>query len=223
VLGAEFSILLDGYGAVYIDIAKVASSSIKATLASVLELEGTGGNPHDVAFPRPTSSDPTGERIYPGLYAFAFVRNPWDRLVSCYRDKIGGEVTDFTGIAESGVAHCLARFDVFKAGMSFREFVHAVASIPDEDADEHFRSQADYVTNSSGEVAIDFVGRYEKLDNDFAQVAHEIGLPPEIKLPRLQAAPKRVYADYYTSETCALMEKRYARDIDLFEYRFLSD
>ena len=192
-------------------------------MASVLELEGTGGNPHDVAFPRPTPSDPKAERIYPGLYAFAFVRNPWDRLASCYRDKIGGDVTDFTGFAESGVTHCLARFDMFKAGMSFREFVHAVASIPDEDADEHFRSQADYVTNSSGEVAIDFVGRYEKLDNDFAQVAHEIGLPPEIKPPRLQAAPKSVHADYYTSETRALMRERYARDIDLFEYRFLSD
>ncbi len=85
------------------------------------------------------------------------------------------------------------------------------------------RSQADYVTNSSGEVAIDFVGRYEKLDNDFAQVAHEIGLPPEIMLPRLQAAPKSVHADYYMSETRALMGERYARDIDLFEYRFLSD
>jgi hypothetical protein len=151
------------------------------------------------------------------------VRNPWDRLVSCYRDKIRGEVTDFTGIAESGVAHCLERFDVFKADMSFREFVHAVALIPDEDADEHFRSQADYVTNSSGEVAIDFVGRYENLDNDFAQVAYEIGLPPETKLPRLQVAPKRVHADYYSSETRVLMGKRYARDIDLFEYRFLSD
>ena len=34
--------------------------------------------------------------LYPGFYRFAFVRNPWDRLVSCYRDKIkNGEGPNF--------------------------------------------------------------------------------------------------------------------------------
>ena len=222
MLGEKFSIYLGCYQAVYIDIAKVASSSIKATLASVLELEHIGGNPHDVEFPRPTTVDPAGERLYPNLYSFTFVRNPWDRLVSCYRDKIGGEVQDFTGFADSGVAHCLTRFNVFKAGMSFQAFAHAVASIPDEEADEHFRSQADYVTNSAGLVAIDFVGRFERLGDDFAKVARHIGLPAEISLPRLQAAPKRDFANYYTPETQTLVGRRYAQDIELFKYQLQS-
>jgi chondroitin 4-sulfotransferase 11 len=222
MVGEEFTVLLEQYNAVYIDIAKVASSSIKDTLVSVLGLEGAGGNPHDVNFPHPTSSDPVGDRIYPGLYAFAFVRNPWDRLVSCYRDKINGEVSDFTGFAESGVAHCLARFDAFSVDMSFSEFVFAVASISDENADEHFRSQADFVTNSAGVIAVDFVGRYEELDNHFAQVVREIGLPSGTNLPRLQSAPDRDPSSYYTAETRSLVEKRYARDIALLDYRFPS-
>ena len=214
------SILLKPYGAVYIDIAKVASSSIKSYLASLLDLEGAEGNPHQVKFPRPKSADPLGERIYPELYTFAFVRNPWDRLVSCYRDKILGEVDDFTAFAESGVAHCLARFDAFSANMSFRDFVSAVASIPDEDADEHFRSQSHYVTNASGIVAVDFVGRYEALSDDFAHVVREIGLPMSTQLPRLQMAPKLDYASFYTPETKAEVRERFINDVELFEYEF---
>jgi len=222
LLREEFSIYLERYQAVYIDIAKVASSSIKATLASVLEIEDVKGNPHDLEFPRPTTIDPNGEKIYPDLYSFAFVRNPWDRLFSCYRDKIIGEVHDFTEFSDSGIAYCLVRFEVFKAGMSFREFVHAVASIPDQEADEHFRSQADYVSNSSGLLAIDFVGRYENLGYDFAKVASHIGMTIETSLPQLQTAPKRDYATYYTPETQALVGSRYAQDIELFNYQYSS-
>jgi hypothetical protein len=221
--GNEHSILLEPHRAVYIDIAKVASSSIKATLASLLGLKGAGGNPHEIDFPRPQSADPLGERLYPGLYTFAFVRNPWDRLVSCYRDKIRGEVSDYTGFAESGVAHCLACFDAFSPNMSFLDFVRAVSSIPDKDADEHFRSQTDYVTNLWGSVAVDFVGRFEALDDDFAHVALEIGLPRQTRLPRLQVAPRLNHSSYYTSETRAIVKKRYKGDVELFRYEFPSD
>ena len=218
----EYSILLERNNAVYIDIAKVASSSIKAKLASILNLLQIDGNPHEVKFPRPPSADLHGDKMYPGLYTFAFVRNPWDRLVSCYRDKILGEVPDFTGFAQSGVAHCLARFDAFFEDMPFDDFVRAVSSIPDEEADEHFRSQSDYVTNSSGRISIDFIGRYESLNDDFAYVARRIGLPPDLQLPRLQAAPKLNHASFYTSETRELVERRYASDIELFQYDFPS-
>lgn len=217
----EFSVFLKPYNAVYIDIAKVASSSLKAVFASVLgiDLAQVGGNPHDVQFPRPPEANRAGQRLYPGLYTFAFVRNPWDRLLSCYRDKIQGEVADFTLFSQSGVARCLARFDAFSANMSFEEFVYAVSSIPDADADEHFRSQHKFLTNDQGEIAVDFVGRYETLDADFRYVAERIGLPEGISLPRLQANPRVVfYTDYYTATTRDIVAARFAQDIALFSY-----
>lgn len=223
MLGSDFSILLEGYGAVYVDIAKVASSSLKVTFAAILglDLDRAGGNPHKVEFPRPFESSGTGERLYPGLYAFSFVRNPWDRLVSCYRDKIVGEVKDFTGFSDAGIAHCLARFDVFSTNMSFEAFVYAVASVPDAHADEHFRSQHIYLTNVWGDLAVDFVGRYENLETDFQYVAERIGFPSTISLPRVQANPQSVnYADYYTATTRDVVATRFAKDIDLFAYQF---
>lgn len=224
MLGNAFSIYLERYDAVYIDIAKVASSSLKATFASLLDLDlaPVGGNPHEVEFPHPPGPLQQGDRLYPGLYTFAFVRNPWDRLVSCYRDKIGGEVGDFTNFSkEKGVANCLARFDAFTANMSFDEFAHAVASIPDAESDEHFLSQHIYLTNGSGRVAADFIGRYENLASDFQRVAGAIGYPSSITLPTLQAAPLRVnYAEYYTPTTQRAVGERYAQDIELFSYKF---
>lgn len=53
---------------------------------------------------RPRMSGPEFS-IFLERYHAVYFRNPWDRLVSCYRDKIGGEVDDFTDFSASGVAH----------------------------------------------------------------------------------------------------------------------
>jgi chondroitin 4-sulfotransferase 11 len=217
------AILLEAYGAVYIEIAKVASSSLKVVFARLLglDLAAVNDNPHLLSFPSPGSRNFTHGRLFPRLYTFAFVRNPWDRLVSCYRDKIGGEVADFTSISGSGVAHCLAGSDVFTASMDFEAFLNAVATIPDEDADEHFRSQHCSVTNADGEIAVDFLGRYENLSSDLARVAEKIGLPSDIRLPQLQSNPIRiVYSEFYTARTRDLVARRFAKDIALFGYQF---
>lgn len=219
-------IVLERHGAIYIEIPKVACTSIKTALASHagVNLEDTGGNPHEARWPTPRAAPgPTGP-LFPDLFAFGFVRDPWDRLVSCYRDKIRGEVDGYTYFTiRPGVANCLARFEAFRAGMSFDDFVRAVAAIPDDEADAHFRSQHTFVTNDDGQLAVDFVGRYERLAEDFRLVAQRIGLPV-VELPHLQVArvPMR-YAAFYTTETARLVAARYSRDIEMFGYAFGAD
>jgi hypothetical protein len=216
-------ILLKPYRAIYISVPKVACTSFKTAFAGILDvdLERAKGDPHRVRYPRPVPIESVERFLYPGFYRFAFVRNPWDRLVSCYRDKIKNEVPGYTHFTiRPGVANCLARFDDFVPNMSFEAFVDAVASIPDRDADEHFRSQHTFLTDSEGWLAADFVGRYERLADDFRIVQERTGLP-NIELPRLQAARKGAkYVDYYSAETRALVSERYRRDIEMFEYAF---
>jgi chondroitin 4-sulfotransferase 11 len=215
-------ILLDRYGAVYVETPKVACTSIKTAIAGLIgvDLAETGGNPHEARWPTPRAAGGPGP-LFPGLFAFAFVRNPWDRLVSCYRDKIRGEVDGFTFFTiRPGVANCLARFDAFVAGMSFDAFVRAVAAIPDDDADAHFRSQHTFVTDDEGQLAVDFVGRYERLADDVRLLERTIGLPA-LELPRLQTARSPVsYATLYTAETRQIVADRYARDVEMFGYAF---
>lgn len=137
-LGARFARVLASCGA------KVACSSLKAAFEGLLDIDlaPSGGDPHQAPMPTLEVSAVIDGALVPGVFAFAFVRNPWDRLVSCYRDKIGGEVADFTHFTQRpGVADCLARFPAFTAGMSFAAFVEAVTDIDDHEADPHFRSQ----------------------------------------------------------------------------------
>lgn len=201
--GPEITIFLEPYAAIYIEIPKVACTSFKVAFAHLLgiNLENVGGDPHQICYPAPPAPPCLSGSLYPGFFTFAFVRNPWDRLVSCYRDKILGEVDGFTNFTiRPGVANCLAHYDAFFANMSFENFVHAVASIPDAEADAHFRSQYTFLTNEAGQMGIDFVGRYERLLSDFQLVQQRIGLP-YIELPRLQAARYEVrFMDYYSTQ-----------------------
>jgi hypothetical protein len=104
--------------------------------------------------------------------------------------------------------------------MSFPDFVAAVAAIPDSEADEHFRSQHTFLSDARGELDVDFVGRYERLADDFQVVQQKTGLPP-IELPRLQAARSAAkYAGFYTAQTRDLVAQRFRRDIELFGYEF---
>lgn len=215
-------VLVEASRAVYVEVPKVACSSIKIVLADWLgvDLEAVGGDPHRARFPQPGPRR-AGPKLYPALFSFAFVRNPWDRLVSCYRDKVLGETPDFTTFHPGrGVAYCLARFDAFRPGMSFGEFVEAVTAIPDDEADEHFRSQHTFLTNHDGQIAVDFVGRFERLDKDFAVVRRRLGFA-WTPLPRIQATRTRVdYVQYYDSDTRAAVARRYAKDMQLFGYPF---
>lgn len=212
------AILLADLRAAYVEVPKVASSSIKLFLAELLglSLEVVDGDPHRIAYPRTALAE-----VPPDYFVFAFVRNPWSRLVSCYRDKIGGEVSDFTHFdVRPGVANCLARFPEFIAGMSFEEFADAVASIPDEEADEHFRSQYTFLADWRHRTGGAFVGRYESLSRDFEVVRRTIGLPGRA-LPHAQAVGRRLdYRSRYTETTRRIVEGRYERDIAQFGYEF---
>jgi len=217
------TILLEPYRAVYVETPKVACTSIKTALAEILgiSLRSTGGDPHRIQWPTVEMSSSHSGQFFPGLFAFAFVRNPWDRLVSCYRDKIRDEVDGYTYFTiRSGVANCLARFDAFVPGMSFGDFVAAVASIRDEDADGHFRSQHTFVTDEEGKIGVDFLGRFERLAEDFRFVQERIGLPRN-DLPWLQKARNGArYTDFYNNETRQIVGARFRQDIEMFGYEF---
>jgi hypothetical protein len=135
-------------------------------------------------------------------FSFAFVRNPWDRMVSAYHR------TD-PHLLEQG-----RQVGIHLSGLSFAEFLSRTERI--EHA--HLREQAHFICDRSGTVRVDYTGRFETIEQDFRSVCRRLGV--DLPLPRLNTSTHRDYRHYYDGETAAFVAKRYRRDIELFGYTF---
>jgi hypothetical protein len=72
--------------------------------------------------------------------------------------------------------------------------------------------QADFVDG------VEFVGRFEQLNRDFAQICSVLGV--SLALPHVGALAHTHYSDYYTDETRYMVETICKKDIDAFGYTF---
>lgn len=209
------------YKTIYFVIPKVASSSVKTLFKELLALNSP--SPHTTKFPH-IPRHKIAE--YPDYFKFCFVRNPWDRLVSCYFSKVKQgynlNIDSTNRLAQllqpslSGKVPWL-QYPVINNQMSFTEFVEAVAAIPDHKADKHFRSQHTFITDKEGKIITDFIGKFENLTADFQIIANKIGLPSP-NLPHELKGTHKHYTSYYTPETWEIVRKRYQEDLKLFNY-----
>jgi hypothetical protein len=156
-------------------------------------------------------------RVYGRYVSFAIVRNPWDRLVSCYVQKIE-QKDNSSGPNRKGTTGALDRAGAFDPDMSFAEFARAVAAIPDEEAGRHFRSQYTFLCDRRGNLLPERLGRFEHLAEDLSRVTD--GVLSGNNLPHLKKTRRRDYRDYYDEETRDLVARRFARDIELFGYNY---
>jgi hypothetical protein len=124
---------------------------------------------------------------YERYFTFAVVRNPFDRMVSSF---------EFSKLR--GMHDC-----------SFNEYVLGSSS-------DDVRDQSSYVTDDHGNVIVSFIGRFERLNQDYAQVAKRIQLP--LRLPHLNRTVRRRYSEYYDDSTEAAVRERFARDFMMFNY-----
>jgi Sulfotransferase family len=157
-------------------------------------------------------------------YKFAFVRNPWARLVSEYRYR----------------PFHVHRYD-------FKTFVLRRFPTPGwSDVYRHVMPQVDYLTDADGRLLVDFIGKLESFSADFATICAALGFP-KAELPRTNVtkvetgglfsrnmlyrlqgalhgyfgAPEhRDYRDYYDDETREHVAHYYRHDIKSFGYGF---
>lgn len=157
---------------------------------------------------------------FAGYFKFGFVRNPWDRLVSCFLQKIDSRQKGETSTG-APLRQPEGRPRAFRLGMSFVDFVQAVSETPDDESDQHFKSQ--HLTFYDGDTCMaDFIGRFERLQEDFATATRRIGLA-QIELPHVLKSrnpTRRTYPDFYDDYTRQLVEQRFARDVEVFGYSF---
>ncbi len=75
-----------------------------------------------------------------------------------------------------------------------------------------------------GDKKVDFVARYENIENDFKIIADKIGLPSSVTLPHRNKTSSRRrgkhYTEFYTEEAKEAVARIYADDIEMFDYKF---
>ncbi len=138
-----------------------------------------------------------GEACWDNCFSFAIVRNPFDRLVSFY------EYSRMT------------RLDPRKAQYG----LPVPASLEQWIEETTLRTQLHYITNDDGNVAVDFIGRYETLNQDFRTICEKIGIR-QVILPKLNQSNRKQYRGYYTAETKKFVEQTFGEELELFKYSF---
>lgn len=207
---------------IYYPVAKVASSSIRKYLYQHGFPELLKADPSDKTawirfeFPRIPQSE-VQQYVDAGYKTFAIVRNPYDRICSCYRDKIVGARK--RGSLERGFERYnqLLRRRIFDPKMSFEAFIRTIYRIPDFASDAHFRSQATFIPTERKTIVLDNLFKIEDFDSEFSHFLEELALP-KWPLVRQNQTTKEESLLLQNPEAIPLIRKRYKKSFDLLPY-----
>ena len=180
---------------VFIHIPKTGGSSIESIFMDGL------GETHDY----PGKHSILKKKSKDGFFTFAFVRNPYDKILSHY--------TFFAKKTKMGLA------DYYDGG-SFPGFVHYYCAQQRQGWKRNdFLPQFDYLTLTGKTCDVDYVGRFENMQNDFNEICDRIGIKRQ-ELPHKNKTNHKHYTEYYDDETREIVSEKYAKDIEYFGYGF---
>ena len=78
----------------------------------------------------------------------------------------------------------------------------------------HYKPQSYFINKN-----IDFIGRFENLQEDFNLVCKKLGIEPK-QLPHENKTVHEHYTEWYTDENKELVQDKYFEDIKAFNYKF---
>ncbi len=180
---------------VFIHINKTGGSSIERALNLPLE--------HRTALQK---IEELGRKEWDSRFTFAFVRNPWDKVVSHYHYRVR---TNQTKLGENPIG--------------FKEWVQLTYGEQDPvfyDNPVMFMPQANWVVDEIGQVAVNFVGRFENLSRDFEYACQRLGRT--VELPHVKASRHKPFTEYFDESTRQIVATWFAEDIENFGYEFWS-
>lgn len=187
------------YNFLFVHIQKTAGSSISYVLknvngTSIYRPQHTRIKDIDINFNR--------------YFKFCFVRNPWDRLVSWYNMHSKARVIipfqQYLMNDSKGFSDYIRRINVINCSNTLKSLSF---------------NQLDYMVDKNGVLRMDFIGRFENIDDDFNVICKKLNLPNS-SLPHVNGFDHKDYREYYNDEDREYVANLYKRDIDYFGYTF---
>lgn len=216
-------LLSNRYNFLFVHIAKTGGTSVRAALKQLRwrdpyyplmfvchRFSHWSGHRIGSKFPRHAkiiaAKEMLPEELFRKLFKFTFVRNPWDLQVSSFH-HIRRERPEFM--------HGIEDFSEFMRWKFNPERPYQYH------IDTSLQLQTDYIVDLHGHNLVDFIGRTERLQQDFDTACQKIGIP-STELPQKRVAKNRDkdYRSYYRDDTAELVAKHFARDIEMLGYRF---
>ncbi|MFV0890145.1 sulfotransferase family 2 domain-containing protein [Metapseudomonas otitidis] len=153
------------------------------------------------------------ERQFPEQYAesfkFTFVRDPLERAYSAYAFLRGNPLSTRDAEAQR-LVRSFRDFDEFVARWLHPDNLHRQL---------HFAPQTDFLVDSLGQLAVDFIGRQENMAHDFHRLCQRLGVQAD--LPRANVSCERQSApvrQFCTARTRRLVRRAYQRDYEMLGY-----
>ena len=153
---------------VWYRVPKVASRSILGALVDN-GVKFTTEHPYKVVVP---------QRLTDTFFKFAFTRDPFARLVSCWQNKV--VAGNKFGLSPQ----------LHEELQEFSAFIDYVEGLDIDTCDPHIRSQSALIDINR----MDFIGRLENFTSDFRYVSEQIGIRL-VELPRLNASTPHSFHD----------------------------
>lgn len=164
-----------------------------------------------------------GETMYAKFFKFAFVRHPVERLHSLYSYAL--KLANDAELSDEERQHQTAhgkwpdrppfRYKAVAAALesgSFSDFALHPLTWADAGAQPQWQS----VCNSEGQLIVDFVGKVESIEQDFAQICErlEVSVPLEVR----NSSTENKSEHDLSPVALQTVHDRFRRDFELFGY-----
>ena len=151
------------------------------------------------------------KQAFEQLFKFAFVRNPWDRMVSafCHFQRERADLLRENRVVSfDDFVHWMIH-DAGEYCSHGATFVHAIR-----------RPQWEHLIDLHGDLVVDRIGRYESLSEDFTSIASHLGFG-EVTLPHKRRSNRSYdYRSHFSAKSVEWVAQYYSMDIKQFDYRF---
>ncbi len=182
----------------------------------------------------PTIRDREPAEVWNGYFKFSITRNPWDRALSYF---FWDRRKDPAMKPRKRFYHYLGvPLDEFGAVKGlFTDFIRNKTLTGDDrfyvnDGEKRYRVPAEgFLENNDrfyvedGRLCVDFVIRYERLQEDFHTVCERVGIHPTPQLPQLKTGIRmggHHYTEYYDDRARDIVGELHENDIRLLGYQF---